>query len=82
MQVLWWLLAPLGATLLTLFYTSYVERKKQRLVVTNAMHSNYVESQKRRRERLAITPYQSESESVRVLPSLQGGSHGRHRRGR
>lgn len=81
---LWWLLPPLVVVLLAICITTFVGRRRERHAAKDVMYSNYVESQKRRQQRLAGNGYFSshESESVRVLhdhPAV--GKPGRHRLG-
>lgn len=84
-HVLWWLSPPLIAVVLAILATTYVGRRRERHGARSVMHSNYVESQRRRRERLSASGYMQplDNESVRVLPSSSRlvGKPGRHRRG-
>lgn len=75
-----WLLPALLVTLVVAVY--YVAKTKRSHATNIVMFSNYVESQRRRLERLDASGYSHRpqcTDTVRVLPSTATISRGRHR---
>jgi len=74
--LLWLLPALLAATAAWWIGSTVQKRRAQNLV----HHSNYIEAQRRRYERLATTKFNPPGTSVRVLTSTTTGqTPGRHR---
>lgn len=77
-----WLLPAVLITVLAWLFLTYRANRKRSREVTSVQRSNYIESQRRRYERLADRKYDAPGTSVRTLPSVSAGQQnsGRHRR--